>query len=244
MLRTISMYFSLLAVVAVNIAANTLPLNGKSTIEIMNSLPVLFIPESYVFTSWTVIYIFLAVWIFGFYHNRRKEISASLLNSRTLLFIMSSLLTITWFFLWHYEFFDWALLTVLGLLVTLLILYFTYPKNENKLLERVPISLYLGWIIIAFIANSNYVLTLHEWNGWGISTSLWTVIVLTMITAGALHFMYHYGDVMINLVFMWVFIGIAVINGLDSLFISAASLFLTAVIGVSYLLMKKPQKYA
>lgn len=244
MLRIISMYLSLIAVITVNIAANTLPLNGKKTVEIMNSLPVLFIPESFVFLIWIIIYTFLAVWIFGFHHNRHKKVNASLLTRRTVLFIISSLLNISWFFLWHYEFFDWALLNVLGLFVVLITLYFTYTKNDNKLFERIPISLYLGWVMTAFIANVNYVLTLHEWNGWGISTALWTVIILTMITAVALHFMYHYRDAMISFVFMWAFVGIAVVDGLDSLFISSVSLFLTAVIGVSFFLMKNTTKYA
>lgn len=244
MLRLISMSLSLIAVIVVNIMANILPLNGKKTVEIMNSLPVLFIPASYVFFIWIFIYAFLTVWIYGFYHNRQKQTKGTLLNGRTLLFITSSILNIAWFFLWHFRFFDFALLAVIALLGVLIALYFTYPKNENKLFGRIPISLYLGWIITAFIANVDYVLTLHEWSGWGISTSLWTVIILTLVTAIALHFMYHYGDVFLNLVFMWVFVGIAVINGIDSLFISAASLFLTAVIGTNIFIRRKPQKYA
>lgn len=244
MLRIIGMLLSLIAVVTVNIAANIVPFNGKKTVEIMNSLPVLFIPESYVFFTWIVIYIFLVIWIYGFFYNRRQQSSASLLNIRAFLFILSSSLKIVWFSLWHYEFFDLAFLSVIVLLAVLAALYFTYPKNENKFFGRIPISLYFAWIIIAFIANVNYVLTLHEWNGWGLSTSLWTVIILTFATAIALHFMYHYRDIVLNIVFMWVFIGIAVISGFDALFISTASLFLTAVIGINFFIMNKPHKYA
>lgn len=244
MWRVITMYLSLIAVITVNIAANSLPLNGKKTVEIMNSLPVLSLPASYVIFIWSVIYIFLSIWIFGFYYNRRQQPNIALLNTRTFLFITSAILNIAWFFLWHFEFFDVALLSVIVLLAVLIALYFTYPKNENKLLERIPVSLYLGWIIVAFIANTDYVLTMHEWDGWGISTSLWTVIILTLTTTIALHFMYHYRDVVLNIVFMWVFIVIAVISGFDSLFVTSASLFLTAVIGISFLLMKKPESYA
>ena len=144
MLRMISLYLALIAVITVNIAANILPFNGKKTVEIMNSLPVLSTPASYVFFVWIVVYAFLALWIFGFYYNRRNQTSASLLNIRTFLFMISLLLNIAWFYLWHYEFFDVALLSVIVLLGVLIALYFTYPKNENKLLERKCFT--LSWL--------------------------------------------------------------------------------------------------
>ena len=127
---------------------------------------------------------------------------------------------------------------MIALLVTLARLYFTYPKLENHLFERVPISIYFGWVIISFIELINYVLTFSEWGGWGISHSLWTVIFLTIATSIALHFMYHHQDLSLNAVFMWVFIGIVVKNGFDSLFVSIAALFLTFVIGASFFLIR------
>lgn len=117
------------------------------------------------------------------------------------------------------------------LLFALLALYFTYPKKDNQLFGRIPIAINLGWIFFATIANISYVLTLHEWSGWGLSDPLWTVIYLTFATAIALHFLYHHADIALSSVFMWAFIGIAVKNGVDELFVSAAALFLTAVIG-------------
>ena len=83
---------------------------------------------------------------------------------------------------------------------------------------------------MATIANISYVLTLHEWSGWGLSNPLWTVIYLTIATAIALHFLYHYADIAFSAVFIWAFIGITVKNGADELFVSAAALFLAATI--------------
>lgn len=239
MLRIMSMALTLITAFFLSCAAEIIPFNGKTTTEIMNRLPVLFTPASYVSTIWILIYILLVVWLYGFWRSQQL-IGKSILNLRFFLFILSSALNILWVLLWHYEFFHWTLLVIVGLLATLTVLYFSYPKNENKFSARIPISIYLGWVIISCISIANYVLTLHEWSGWGISNSLWTVIFLTFATAIALHFMYHYRDIAFNIVFMWVFIGIAVNNGLDSLFVSTAALFLTAVIGASFFLIKKP----
>lgn len=240
MLRIMSMALALLTVFVLSCAAEIIPFNGKTTTEIMNRLPVLFTPASYVSIIWIVIYILLIVWLYGFWRNQQQT-SKSIMNLRVFLFILSSILNILWVLLWHYEFFHWTLIVIAGLLATLATFYFSYPKNENKFSSRIPISIYFGWAFISFISIANYVLTLHEWSGWGISNSLWTVIFLTLATAIALHFMYHYHDIAFNIVFMWVFIGIAINNGLDSLFVSTAALFLTAVIGASFFLLKKPE---
>ena len=70
MFRIIIMTFSLIAVVLVNAAANIMPINGKTTGEISNSLPVLFTPAGYAFSIWAVIYLLLAIWLYGFMRNK------------------------------------------------------------------------------------------------------------------------------------------------------------------------------
>jgi len=237
MLRMITMILSLITVIAVQLTVNVFSINGKTTIEIMNRLPILFTPPSYVFGIWLLIYGFLVVWLFGFWRNQRQH-SDSTMNFRATLFISSVLLTILTLLLWQYEYFYWTAIVMTALLVIIARLYFTYPKVENHLFERVPISIYFGWVIISFLELINYVLTFHEWGGWGISNSLWTVIFLTIATAIALHFMYHHRDFSLNAVFVWVFIGIVVKNGFDSLFVSIAALFLTFVISASFFLIR------
>jgi hypothetical protein len=238
MLRFFMMTFSLLTVITVNVAANIMSLNGSTTVEIANKLPVLFIPKGYVFSIWVVIYLLLAVWLYDFWHNH-KTVNKNEYNIRTLLFLLSCLFNISWIVLWHYEFFIWTILLKAALLATLIGLYFSYPKKDNRFVGRIPISIYLGWTIVMFIANVSYVLTLHEWGGWGLSNPLWTVIYLTFSTAIALHFLYHYRDIAINVVIMWTFIGITVKNGLEELFVSAVALFLTAVVLVCIFIFNK-----
>ena len=243
MLRLIIMTISLIAVVAVNGAANIVPFNGNTTVEISNRLPILLTPASYVLLIWPVIYLLLTFWLFGVWVNRTNK-ENPMLNRRVFYFTLSSFFNIAWIVLWHYEYFTWTFVTMAALLVTLIAFYYTYPKNENSFYERVPIAVYLGWIVISFISNISYLLTLHEWHGWGLSTPLWTVIFLTIATAIALHFMYHHSDIAFNFVFIWVFVGIAVKNGFEELFVSAAALFLTLVIVAATLFLPKKNRIA
>lgn len=237
MFRFFSMALILLVSLIVIFTAEIVPFNGITTTEIMNRLPVLLTPASYVFLIWLIIYLFLAIWLIGFWRSRLQQ-SAKTANIRLLCFVISLVFNMLFILLWHFEFFTWAIVVTAGLLLTISILYFSYPKTENHVLFRMPISIFFGWIVFSFIILINYTLILIEWNGFGISQPLRSVIFLTIATAIALHFLYHYEDKAFNAVFMWGFIGIAVKNGLDTLFVTTASLFLTAVIGACFFIFK------
>lgn len=231
------MGLSLLATIAVNALANILPINGQTTGEISNRLPVLFTPAGYVFSIWGVIYLFLVLWIVMQVKDRNL-----IQPKRTLLFVLSCLFNIGWILTWHYEYFLVTILMMIGLVIVLALLYSTYPRMESDWKKRGPISVYLGWVCIALVANIAYVLTYYEWDGFGLSDQLWTVGVLTFAAALALHFRYHYADRIMQLVFIWAFIGIAVKLGFDQLLVSSAALFLSGVLVFGMIYLNKPLK--
>lgn len=229
MSRILLMTLSLCTVILLNITASFYSLNGNTTSEITNRLPLLFIPADYVLIICWLLYIMLFFWIFDF-KKTCHEMGSVHQNRFTYLFVVSCLLHIAWISLWHFGFFTGTVIAKIILLVVLLTLYVTFPKQENRMLGRVPFSLLTGWIFITTISNFSYLLMIHGWTGFGLSDPLWAVIFLTISTAFALHFMYHYKDYVMNFVFVWAFIGIAVKNGTEELFISAAAIFLSAVI--------------
>lgn len=229
MSRILLMTLSLCTVILLNITASFYSLNGLTTGEIIKRLPLLFLPANYVLLICWLLYIAIFFWLFNF-NKTRCEISSAQRNRITLLFVVSCLLHISWIFLWHFELFTGTVIVKLALLIALLTFYFTFPKQENRMLGRAPFSLLTGWIFITTVSNISYWLMIHGWSGFGLSDPLWTVIYLTVSTAFALHFMYHHKDYVMNLVFVWAFIGIAVRNGTEELFISAAAIFLSAVI--------------
>ena len=219
-----------------------MPLNNQTTGEISNRLPVLFTPAGYVFSIWSVIYVLLIVWLVGMW-KKSKQGDANY-SKRSTLFIISCVLNIAWIYLWHYEKFLFTFIVMIGFLITLLLLYRTYPVSDNSIKSRLPISVYLGWISVATIANISYVLTYYEWNGWGLSDPLWAVIMMTVGTALALHIRYHYFDIAYVFVFIWAFIGIAVRNGFEELLVSTAALFLSAVMLAGIIFMKKSMSHS
>lgn len=239
MIKIIPLIISLIATIIVNALANTLPINEHTTGEISNRLPALFTPASYVFLIWFVIYLLLAGWIWNIIKENKQGEKIS--TTRVILFVTSSILNILWILLWHYELFLLSLIDIVALLITLYLLYKTYSANEGNWLRRLPISIYLGWIFVATFANFDYYLTYIEFGGWGITKSLWAVIYMTIATAIAMHLRYHDNDPALVLVFIWAFIGIAFRHMFDELLITAASLFLSGVLVVGILFVKKSE---
>lgn len=238
MFRLILMTIAFLAIVTVNALANILPINGQTTGEISNRVPVLFTPAGYVFSIWSVIYILLAIWIAAFWirYKKNRDLPS---NAISYFFVLSAISNIVWLLLWHYEYFAWSVAAMVAYLIFLILLYLQYNNSERKVSERLPISVNMGWISVATIANVSYVLTFYSWGGWGLSNELWTVIMLTVATALALHVRFHHSDIPFAAVFVWAFIGIAVKHGLDEMLVTTASLFLSGVIVTGILLIKK-----
>jgi len=123
---------------------------------------------------------------------------------------------------------------MLGILFPLIAAYWGLPfKNtsvritrKDKWLIRNPISVYLAWISVATIVNGATVLKAWEWNGFGLSPEIWTVIMLllgafitNLVTIPRLDF--YYGGV-----FVWALIAIA-INNSDKIIISGLAIGLS-----------------
>ncbi len=203
--------------------SNSTFLNGMTTIEIAHKLPILLMPADFTFLIRPLIILFLAYWIIQF------RSSDSVSTKRILLFITACLANAVWFPLWNYGYFGWAFLfSAIGLL-SLYVLYRTYPSKQNEWGQRIPISLLFSWTLIDFVINVNYLLVLEEWNRLGISSVLWTIINLTFLSAIALHFSYHHRDRIFTTVFTWVFLGILVNIRFEELFVTLSTLFLIVI---------------
>ncbi|MGD7046038.1 tryptophan-rich sensory protein [Jeotgalibacillus proteolyticus] len=230
---------ALIAVIAVNALANILPINGQTTGEISDRLNVLFTPAGYVFSIWSLIYVLLFIWVVrGAFPSQRNR---DIYTRTSALFVASSVFNITWILVWHYEFFIASVFVMLGLLGSLILLYLVIQRNEPSFFDRLPFSVYLGWVSVATITNISYTLTYYEWDGFGLSPVLWAVIGLVVGTFLALWFRYTQRDWVYPLVFIWAYIGIAVKNqGTEPTVVFAAiALAVVIVIGTVFLRKKK-----
>lgn len=206
-----------------NYLANALPLNNRSTGELSDSFPNLFVPAGLTFSIWGVIYLLLLAYcVIQFTGSDQEDVSRI-----SLLFGISCLLNSLWIVSWHYEKLPLSLLVMIGLLVTLILIN-TYINGLHQGLIKAAFGIYLGWICIATIANVTALLVNYNFNLPGISEEAWTIIMIAtgmLITGWA---MYILRNPFIGLSVIWAFIGIAIKRQDDH-----RSVFIAAVVALS-----------
>ena len=207
-----------LAMIAVNYLAVALPLNNKTTEELSEQYPNLFVPAAITFSIWGVIYLLIAVFIvyqliyaFGKNHPRK-----SFLEKIGLLFFISSIANICWIFAWHYEIVYLSLLLMIILLGSLIAIYqrlrigISDALNSEKYLIHLPFSIYLGWITIATIANTTALLVYLDWGRFGLSEQFWTIVVISVGIVISLAILFQRRDIFYCMVIDWALLGIII----------------------------------
>ena len=205
-----------LATLTVNGLANALPINGRATGEISDSLPNLFVPAGFTFAIWGLIYLMLGIWsIWQFVAAMSgREPGVGQIERMGFLFIIVSAANISWLLAWHYERFPLSLLFMFVLLASLIALYQRLNigrMNWNvrvTLLAHTPFSLYLGWISVATVANVTAVLVAGGWNGLGISEAAWAGAVIVLAALIAILMVLQRHDSVFALVVLWALFGI------------------------------------
>ncbi len=206
----------LLAVVFVNWLANWLPLNDQTTGEVSRENPVPFQPAGWAFLIWSLIYVLLfAFVIYSFLPAGRRNSRVRAIGP---VFLVANIANIAWIFLWHWEQFAASLVAIVVLLGSLAVIYAMLPgprgnlsraSRVQRLLVRVPFSLYLGWISIATVAALEVWMTNGGWNGGPFGLSGWTVIFLIAGVLVAAVVAFATKDAIYPLVFTWGYFAIA-----------------------------------
>jgi hypothetical protein len=209
-------FIGFLSVIIMNSLAVILPLNNRTTQELSDKYPNLFVPAGITFSVWGIIYILLAVFIIYQFISafRKSNGKRGLFEKMGILFFLSCIFNVAWIFAWHYEIVWLSLIFMFCLLVSLIIIYIRIDTDRfssgitEKIMLRIPFSVYLGWISIATIANITAFLVKINWNGFGIDDQVWAVIVISAGILITLAVLFSRNDIFYCLVVIWAFTGI------------------------------------
>lgn len=205
-----------------NYLSNALPLNNKTTGELSDSFPNLFVPAGLTFSIWGIIYLLLIIYCVVQFTGPNKEVISEI----SWLFGITCILNGLWIVFWHYGRLPLSLVVMLGLLITLIYINISIRELPFGLIKA-AFGIYLGWICIATIANVTALLVNSGWNAFNVPQATWTII---MIAVGALLIgltVYRLKNPFIGLAVIWAFMGIAIKRQDDY-----KSIFITAVIAL------------
>ena len=201
------------AMIIVNVLANLIPLGGHTTGQVSAEYQNLFTPAPFTFAIWAIIYLFMAV--YSFMQLGMSDTNMSLIRVRSairILFILSCAFNIAWIFCWHYSKIGLSVICMLLLLVTLIIINMRLTIVPNaSVFERITVygfNIYLGWITAATIANISVFLTKIKWSGFGLSSVIWTLIVISVGTLIAVGFVMIGRRYFAAVAVMWAYFGI------------------------------------
>jgi hypothetical protein len=213
-LRQITTVVVYVLTVAVNAAANALPINGQQTREISDRFEVFVVPAGYVFAIWGVIYLLLLA--FTVYQAMPSRGEDPVLRSLGWLPALTGVLNTAWLLLFHYEVFVLTVPVMVALLVTLIVIHGRIWERRAVLeplarwVVAIPFSIYLGWITVATIANVAQTLSALGFDGFGIQPEIIASVVLLLGLAIALTFVWRFRDAAYGLVIVWAYAGIVV----------------------------------
>jgi benzodiazapine receptor len=200
--------------ILVNVLSSSVPLGGQTMIEISAKYPSLFTPAGFTFAIWGLIY--LGLTLFVIYQALPGQRSDPLLPRISFLFKLNCLLNAAWVILWHYDYLFLSLILMLGILLTLILIYRSLEgtraeaKSIRFLVMTGPFSLYTGWICVATIANMSAVQTGMAWDSVGTDPVTWTLIKLALAGAVAATVVLRNADAVFALVIVWAAYGISV----------------------------------
>lgn len=209
-------FFALM--IATNYLANALPFNNKTTGELSDQYPNLFVPAPITFAIWGVIYALLLFFCVkqskSLWSRNVDEATAEAVNTIGVRFTMTCILNVFWILSWHYEYMPVSIIVMVLLLVQLvsinlkLLAIAPYLTKGSRFVLKAAFGTYLGWICIATVANMTAVLVNYGWNGWGQGEVFWgTTLVLIGAVIGS-WLLLKSKNAYIGLSVIWAFVGV------------------------------------
>lgn len=234
-----------LLMVYVNYLSGTGQINNISAGGVSGKYPTLFTPAGFTFSIWGLIYLLGLVFVFRLLWISFREKNDHALTNLSILYFISCLINISWIYTWHYDLIWLSELLMIALLIILILLYLevtirTYPSVWSYLTTMTPISLYLGWICIATVANTAVWLTSLGWDGSPMSAGFWSSLMIILAAFINLFILIRKRDVFFALVYLWAAYGILIArsgNRLDAdIWVSGAALsgMILVFIGILY----------
>lgn len=189
--------------VVMNYLANALPINEKTTGQLSELYPNLFVPAGITFSIWGVIYLLLLIFVILQFRESDNE----LVKQIGWAFGISSALNVLWIVAWHFEYVAISLLIMIALLIVLIIISLKIRSNAMSFCKA-AFGIYLGWISIATIANVVALLVSINWSGWGFSEQTWTILMIALGALIALLSVFRYNNPFFGVAILWAFFGI------------------------------------
>ncbi len=211
---------ALVITIAMNYLSSAGIFSGVTVADISDKYHNYFTPAGYAFSIWGVIY--LGLLAFVIYTGKslfvKNEPDDGIILKIGWWFFLTCLSNSFWILLWVNDII-WATVLLMIFLLFCLIqiirnlnMEMDYHPIKKYLLIYWPFAIYAGWISVALIADISAFLVKIEWNGFGLSPILWTIIMIVIAGFVNLLVVWKRNLREFSIVGVWALIAIAVEN--------------------------------
>jgi len=184
-LRALVDLFGVMFMIGVNYYSQVNGINGNTVGELSAKYDNLFTPAGYAFAIWGII--FLLLFVYSLYQAyvvflRKREVPAH--KSIGYKLALVNLLNAIWVIVWLYEQTLLSVFTMASILALLIkiVIDTDMKRRQASLLISIfvqwPISVYIGWISVALVANVAAYLSKIGWDGVFMSEIGWTISMI------------------------------------------------------------------
>jgi len=211
---------------------------GSSVGNVADENPTIIQPAGFAFAIWGLIYVLIFIWMIKLLFSKgdKPPIAERLKYWPIINFILNGL----WIVAFTQQWMIISTIVILALLFTLFKMHTIISAELYHWYDRLPFSIYFGWVTIASIVNiftafSNYNIE----SFLGMSELTWTIIAIIAAAFIGIFIARFFNDWLYPLVLIWPFFGIYMESGDVStglnITLAAASLTLvaTAIIDIS-----------
>jgi hypothetical protein len=207
---------TLLFALTMNYLSGTGAINGMTVGEVSAKFENLFTPAGYAFAIWGVIYLLLIAFVAYQWYAWFKHKQDEALTQTGFWFAVSNVANGLWIYAWTHLQLEFSILLMLVLLFSLIIMTLRLRLEIWDAPLRIiffvwwPVCIYLGWIVVATVANFSAWLVSIGWRGGSIPETYWALLMIAVATSIYAFLIYYRNLREAALVGVWALIAIAV----------------------------------
>jgi hypothetical protein len=211
--------FALVFTIIFNYVSNTGVFNGKTIGNVSDQYHTLITPAGYAFSIWGLIYLLLLGFVYytgRSLFNADKNETDGFVEKIGWWFVVSCFANCAWIVAWLYGFSGISVSILVVAMISLVKILLEALKYNNSTAEKwfinIPFQIYAGWMSVALIVATTSWLHKIDWNGWGISESIWTITMIAIAAVIHLLMTWQKNAPFFAFVGAWAFIAISQSN--------------------------------
>src|SRR5690625_2288600 len=211
---------------------------GSNVGDVADDHPTIIQPAGFAFAIWGLIYVLIFIWMIRILISKKGQ--PDIVERLKYWPIINFILNGIWIVVFTQQWMIISTVVILALLYTLIKMHTVISAEPYHWYDRLPFSIYFGWVTIASIVNTFTVFSSYNIDSLlGMSELIWTIIAIIMAALIGIFFAWFFSDWLYPLVLIWPFFGIFMESGDVStvLNVSLASagliLVMTAIVLIS-----------